>query len=343
MPKRLNVGIIGLGHWGPNILRNMAEHDRIGVNWVCDVSGEALDKFQHLYPANCRISRNASEVIGDPALDAVVIVTPASTHYSLAKQALLAGKHVLCEKPLTIRSDHARELVELAEAKNLKLMVGHTFLFNDAIDKLKDLVDHEVLGRIYYITANRTHLGLIRRDVDVLWDLAPHDVATMIHVLGERVERVSAVSSSPLGSNNADVAFLHLFFPSGVMCQIHASWVDSNKVRQMNVIGSEARVLFDDLNNLEPIRVFQKGIGLHQTAAPDFGEFRYIQRDGDIISPKIIMREPLRRLIDAFVWHVADGEPCASDGRLGLEVVRVLEAATLSIASHGAPIAVPGN
>lgn len=333
----LQTGVIGLGRWGPNIVRNMVNHPRIRLAGVCDTDESAFERVAKLVPADCRKENTASRIFADPDINAVAVATPARTHYALVREALLAGKHVLSEKPLALTAGENEELCSLAENKGRKLMVGHTFLFNSSVVKMKEIVDSGKLGKLYYATAVRTHLGLVRGDVSVIWDLAPHDVAIMNYLFNMEPERVSAVGARVLASENEDVAFVSLFYPGNVIAQIQVSWIDSNKERLISVIGSKARVAFNDLNAFEPIRFFEKGIGVSGRVAPDYGDFQLLLRDGDIISPKLELREPLGTMIDTFVRVVLDGAENFSDGRFALAVTKVLVAAHRSVKAGGAP------
>jgi predicted dehydrogenase len=288
----------------------------------------------------CQALTDPDPILSDPGIDAAVIITPASTHYQLVKQALTAGKHVLCEKPLCLTAGECEELCRLADSRGLKLMVSHTFLFNQGIKKLKDMIDEQLLGEVYYLTSTRTHMGLVRHDVNVMWDLAPHDVSIMCYLTGELPEKVSAVGSSPLSSRSEDVSFINLFFPRGVVGHIQVSWVDPQKVRLVTVSGSRGKAVFDDLSNVEPVRLFEKGIDSLPVES-DYGQFRFLVRDGDIISPKVNMKEPLATMVDAFVRLVLDGEANISDGRFGLNMTKILEAAQQSMENYGEPVAVP--
>ena len=338
---KINIGIIGLGHWGPNIVRSLASHSQVNLSFVCDILPSAFTRVSKLIPRECQQTTKVSDIFESPDVDAVVIATTASTHYELVKQALMAKKHVFCEKPLTLDVEHDKELCLLAERFKRQLMVGYTFLFNDGIKKLGELINNDVLGQIYYLTATRTHLGLIRDDVSVVWDLAPHDISIMNYLLGETPNRVSAVGGNPLKSNKADFAFANLFYPSGVIGQIHVSWVDSNKERVIRVIGSKARVVFDDLEDLEPVRIFEKGVGLENRIEPGFGDFKLLLRDGDIIGPKINMREPLKNIMDEFVCVLLDGVQNISDGQFALNITRTLTAIQRSMKNGGAPENIP--
>lgn len=337
---KLCVGVIGLGYWGPNIVRNLAAHRSVDLAYVCDLSSYRFKRVEGFVPDSCKFVTDASSVINAPEVDAVAIVTPASTHSSLVKEAIRAKKHVLCEKPMSLDVGEGEAICASAEEAGLKLMVGYTFIFNKAVRHLKKLIDAEKLGELYYLSATRTHLGLIRQDVDVSWDLAPHDVSIMNYALDAVPERVSAAGASPLGSGRHDVAFITLFYPKGVIGQIHVSWVDSNKERVVRVVGSKARVVFDDLNGLEPLRVYEKGIGVSNKAEPDFGEFRYLLRDGDIVSPKIEMCEPLASMVDSFVNVVLNDGENISSGRFALKITRTLSAIQKSLAKNGAPVEV---
>ena len=334
---RLRVGVIGLGHWGPNIVRNVAKHPRATLVCVCDQDPAAFERVEGLAAPACRRVTDAAEVLEASDVDAVVVVTPAATHYALTKQALEAGKHVLCEKPLALEVAQAEEVCALAGERGLKLMVGHTFLFNSAVHKLKELVDTGRVGEIYYLMATRTHMGLVRRDVSVLWDLAPHDVVIMNYLVNALPERVSAVEARPLKLKWGDVAFVNLFYPNGVVGSLHVSWIDSHKERMVRVIGDKGRAVFNDLDDLEPIRLFEKGIGVGDRAASEFGEYRLLLRDGDIISPKVDSKEPLARMVDVFFCMVLDDASSPADGQAGLDVTRILVAAERSIERGGAP------
>ncbi len=312
---------------------------RVTVAAICDQNEATLAPLQRIIPSSCRSVSDPEQVLADPQIDAAVIITPASTHYELVKRALTAGKHVLCEKPLCLTARQCEELCILAEKQGLKLMVSHTFLFNQGIKKLKSMIDEKLLGEVYYLTSTRTHMGLVRNDVNVMWDLAPHDVSILCFLVGQEPEKVSAVGAFPLSSRAEDVSFINLFFPGGVVGHIHVSWVDPQKVRLVTISGSRAKAVFDDLSNVEPVRLFEKGID-SLPVEPDYGQFRFLVRDGDIISPKVNMKEPLSVMVDAFVRLVLDGEPNISDGRFGLMVTKILEAAQKSMENLGAPTAV---
>jgi predicted dehydrogenase len=324
LSRELVVGVLGLGHWGPNIVRCLANHSRVRLKYVCDTNTQAFARVKSLIPAECQEVTDPDAVFADPEVNAVLVVTPASTHHALVKRALLAQKHVFCEKPLTLDVAEAEELCELAEKNDKKLIVGFTFLFNNGIRKLKSLYEVGDLGNIYYLTSVRTHMGLVREDVDVIGDLAPHDISIMNYILEAAPEKVVAVGSRPLGSERYDVAFITLFYPNGVIGEIHVSWINSKKERLVSIIGSEARAEFNDLDNMEPIRLFKKGIAKAEQVEPEYGNFQYLVRDGDIISPKIEISEPLGQMLDSFVRAVVDNESVVADGRFALDITKTL-------------------
>lgn len=334
----IRLGLIGCGHWGSNYLRILQFMEEAEVISACDRENASLDRIRKQYP-HVKIIKEFPSLLDDSKIDAVIIATPASTHYKLVKQSLGAGKHVLVEKPLALSVAEAQELVHLAQNQKRILMVGHTFLYNPAIRKMKEYVVKGTLGKIYYLQAVRTHLGLIRDDVSSVWDLAPHDVSIFSYLLDREPEKVSAVGTCHLKGNLQDVAFVNLFYDSNIIGNIHISWVDSNKLRQVAVIGSKARILFDDLNALERLRIFEKGVSLDKPY-DTFGEFQLLLRDGDILSPKVEPEEPLRNVCLDFLSSIQTGKKPLADGVNGLAVVRTMCAIHKSMESDGVPVPV---
>ncbi len=332
----IRIGLIGCGHWGPNYLRNLQMIERVEVAAVCDKNPGALAKIRRMAP-HMHAVEDIAAVLDDPSVDAVIIAVPATLHFQMTKQALEAGKHVLVEKPLALVVSEAEMLVDLAARSGKTLMVGHTFLYNPAVRKMKQHVDRGTLGKIYYMQAARTHLGLIRTDVSAVWDLAPHDISIFNYLLGKQPLRVSAVGMAHLNPKFEDVAFLSFVYPDQILGNVHISWVDSNKQRQVAIIGSKARIFFDDLNLLERLRIFEKGVSLDQPYE-SFGEFQLLLRDGDIISPKIDPEEPLRNVCLEFVRCIQTGEKPLADGQNGLELVRAMTAVQQSIVLGGSPV-----
>ena len=332
----IRIALVGYGHWGPNYLRNLQFIDGVEVAVVCDREPQALQKINKLFP-HIKTTPSFSSILDEPQIDAVMITTPAATHYELTKKSLEARKHTLVEKPLALKVEEAKELVLLSQSVQRVLMVGHTFLYNPAVRKMKEYIDQGVLGKIYYLQAARTHLGLIRNDVSAVWDLAPHDISIFSYLLGKEPKKVSAIGMCHLNSNLEDVAFLNFFYEGDILGNIHISWVDSNKLRQVAVIGSKARIVFDDLNSLERLRIFEKGISIDKPYS-NFGEFQLLLRDGDIISPKVEAEEPLRNVCLEFVASIQTGKKPLADGMNGLRVVRAMCAVQQSIDRGGEPV-----
>jgi len=331
------VGVVGCGYWGVNYVRVFNELPNSTVTRVCDQRLERLDFIKQRYPF-VSTHTTLSDLLRDAHMSAVVVSTPSSNHYEVAKACFQAGKHVLIEKPLTTTVKHCEELIQLAADMERVLMVGHTFLYNAGIRKLKELVSKEEFGRMYYLHATRTNLGPIRQDVNAVWDLAPHDISIFNYILGTLPIHVSAVGSKQLGERE-DVAFITLTYPNNVIGNIHVSWADPNKVREIVAVGSSQRIVFDDLNNLEHIRVFEKGV-THQQEADSYGEFRLLMRDGDIISPKVEASEPLKNQALHFLDCIEKGQVPLTDGQNGLDVARVLVAVDKSLKKHGVPVEV---
>jgi predicted dehydrogenase len=268
-----------------------------------------------------RTTERFEQVLRDRGTDAVVIATPAVTHFKLVKMALDAGKHVLVEKPLTLKVSEAEALTRLAARQKKVLMVGHTFLYNSAVVKAKQLIRAGEIGRVYYLKAVRSHLGLIREDVNVIWDLATHDVSIFNYLLGKAPSSASAEGARLLGSRREDVAFITLRYGRELLAHIHVSWADTNKQRTVEVVGSKGRILFDDLNTLEPVRLFRRGIS-SERGISNFGEHKYLLRDGDIISPNIKMREPLAAQCEHFLDCILKGRSPLTGGREAVAVVK---------------------
>ena len=331
-----HVGIIGCGHWGRNYTRVFYELSSVERIVCCDRDKQILGKLVEQY-SSLQITDNYKNILENPEIKAVVIATPAASHFKLASDCLIARKHLLVEKPLTLKVDEAKELEELAKKNNLTLMVGHTFLFNAGIQKVNEYINEEKCGALYYLHARRTHMGLIREDVNAAWDLAPHDVYIFSHLLGENPVSVSAIGGSYLNENKEDVAFITLKYPSGAIGNIHVSWADSNKIRKIEVVGSRARLIFDDLENLEKVKIFEKGISTDRSY-DSFAEFQYVLRDGDIISPKIFMKEPLKEQCIHFLDCINSKKKPLSNARDGVEVVKIMCAIEQSIKQDGAPI-----
>ena len=330
----VGVLLIGCGYWGRNYVRTLHALSGADVVAICDDSVDRLQAIGLDYP-DAYLTSSIDDALARPDVTAAVVCTPAATHHDVTERCLRAGVPVLVEKPVTTTTADADRLIALAEDNQLTLMVGHTFLFNGGVRKVKEYVDRGDAGSVYYLYAQRTSLGPIRTDVDALWDLAPHDISIFNYILGLEPVWASAVGSRVLGCDRADVGFITLGYPGGVVGHIHVSWTDPHKVREVVVVGSAQRIVFDDTNALERVRVFDKGISRVATDSTTYGEFAFQLRDGDIISPAIAPSEPLKIQCAEFLDCVRTGRRPLSDGLVGRGVVSVMEAIDRSMASGG--------
>jgi predicted dehydrogenase len=335
--ERIGVGIVGCGYWGINYVRVFGELPQTRVVVACDQQSDRMREVKRRFPG-VAVTSDLADVLGNDEVRAVVIATPATTHRDVARAVLASGRHVLVEKPITTEPADAEDLIALAEERGRVLMVGHTFLYNPGIRRLKAYVDAGEVGRLYYLSARRTNLGPIRHDVNALWDLAPHDVAICNYLLGAMPEWVSAVGARVLRNSREDVGFISLGYQDGVIGHIEVSWAEPNKVREVVIVGSEKRVVFDDLNALERVRVFEKGVTPAPAEAPSYGELQFLIRDGAIVSPRVEPSEPLRVLCEHFADCVHTGKRPLTGGLEGLQVVQVMKAVDRSMAQRGAPV-----
>jgi predicted dehydrogenase len=335
MAKTVRVALVGYGYWGPNYARIFNELPESQVAAICEVDHERRQRAQMRHP-QVESSSDVKEVLRRNDVDGVVISTPATTHFDLAQEALRSGRHVLVEKPLALTIEHCERLCELAERTGRVLMVAHTFLYNAGIRKMKECMQSADFGRAYYLHATRTNLGPIRKDVNAVWDLAPHDISIFNYLLDQQPQWASAIGTPVLGSSREDVGFVTLGYANGVIGNIHVSWADPNKVRAVVAVGSGRRVVFDDLNDAERIRVYEKGVSVGEMDADSFGEFKLLVRDGDIISPKIIHSEPLKNQCAEFITSITHSTQPLSDARFGAAVVRTLLAIEASMGARGA-------
>ncbi|TEU14775.1 MAG: Gfo/Idh/MocA family oxidoreductase [Anaerolineales bacterium] len=339
MNNQSGIAIIGCGYWGINYVRVFNELSQTQVVAACDQNPERLQEVGRRFPG-VALTTDVAEVLSRDDIDAVVVATPATTHYEVAHACLTAGKHVLVEKPITIKAANAKDLVNLAEAKGLTLMVGHVFLYNAGVRKVKDCLNQDEGTRVYYLYSRRTNLGPIRHDVNALWDLAPHDVSIFNYLLDSTPSWVSAIGSKVLRNHREDVGFISLGYQDSVVGHIHVSWADPNKVREVVVVSNDMRIVFDDVKNIEQVRIFEKGIASEEIEAPSYGEFRFRIHDGDIISPRIEASEPLKSQCLHFIECFTQNKHPLTDGQSGLEVVQVMEAIDRSLAQNGAPVQV---
>jgi predicted dehydrogenase len=327
---RVKVGVIGCGYWGPQLIRNFATLPQATLVGVADRDPERLAYVRTQYPSVRRFKDHRDLLNSD--VDAVVIATPIHTHFQIAKEALEAGKHVLVEKPLTDSVEDALELNRIAEEKQRTLMVGHTFIYNPAVEELARIVQLD-LGRVFYVDAARLNLGLFQARNNVIWDLGPHDVSIITYVLGRKPVSVSAWGSTCVQPDIHDVAYLEVEFEGGVRAQIHLSWLDPAKVRRITVVGDRKMVVYNDVSLQEKIKVFNKGVETPVT--DDFGEFQLSYRHGEVVIPYIEWREPLALECEHYVDSIRTGTRPRTDGFAGLSAVAVLEAATHSLSHNG--------
>jgi predicted dehydrogenase len=333
---KLGVAVVGLGYWGPNLVRNLYELPEADLLYVCDMRQEAIEQVRRRYPTVLGATR-LEEVLGDPRVDAVVIATPVGTHYEVAMSALLAGKHVFVEKPLAASSASAAELTAFAQESDLILMPGHTFVYSPPVNMIRDLITSGELGEVYFISASRVNLGLHQADVSVAWDLGPHDFSILRYWLGETPTHVSATSRCCVIPGTPDVVFINLEFGSGTIAHVELSWLAPSKLRRTTIVGSRKMVVYDDTSR-EPVRVFDSGVQLPNPAT--FGEYHLSYRTGDIVSPHVEIAEPLFLELRDFCASIRSGATPRSSAELGVEVVRVIEAVDRSLAADGARVEV---
>jgi predicted dehydrogenase len=326
--SHLRVAVVGLGYWGPNLVRNLQEQQGVEIAYACDMNAALLETITRRYPAVVGTTR-FDDILEDDSVDAVVIATPVGTHFDLASAGLRAGKHVFVEKPLAASSADAGALIELASERDLVLMPGHTFLYSPPVRAIKDLIDRGDLGEIYFISTSRVNLGLHQTDVSVVWDLGPHDFSILRYLLGESPTHVTALSRGCIIPGMPDVAFINLEFPSDTVAHVELSWLAPSKLRRTTIVGSQAMVVYDDTSN-EPVRIFDSGVELPNPES--FGEYRLSYRTGPIVSPSISAAEPLGLELEDFVHAIRTGSEPRSSAQLGLEVVRMIEAVDSSLA-----------
>ena len=333
MTKTIRVGVIGAGYWGPNIVRNLHEAPGAEAVAVADLSEERLDAIRKRFPA-VRATTDYRELLNDPTIDAICVVTPVGTHRKLAEEAFAAGKHVFVEKPLAKTVSDAEAIVRAGERAGKTLMVGHTFVYNPAVAVVKDILDSGGIGDVHYLDSQRVNLGLHQFDINVLWDLGPHDVSIALYWLGEEPEWVQCSGACFVQPNIEDVVFLMIGFPSGAIAHAHLSWLAPSKLRTTIVIGSKKMVVYDDNQAVEKVKIYDQGVDKLES-----DELRRSYRAGDIHSPRVPMTEALQIEMRHFIECVRDGKKPISDGEAGLMVVRVLELAMRSLRSGGARVA----
>lgn len=332
----IHFGVIGCGQWGPNHVRNFSHLADSRVLMCADLNEARLkvmkDTFRSIHPTT-----DYKEILAHPKIDAVVIATPTSTHYPLVRQCLLAGKDVLCEKPLCLKVDEARELAALAHRKKRILMIGHVFLFNSGIRWVREMVRAGQCGRIYYMHSERTNLGPFRTDVNAVWDLAAHDVAIFNYFLNAKPVEVSARGGKYLQQRLEDVAFISLIYPRNVLVNIHVSWLDPRKVRQITVVGDKKMVIWDDMDNVGPVKIYDRQV-VKRNYYETFGEFHLLAKEGSITMPKIDLYEPLKTQDKHFLECVRDRKTPIADAQSAVDAVMVLSGIQESLKKRGGPV-----
>jgi predicted dehydrogenase len=331
----LRIGLIGYGYWGPNVARNFNSIDRATLVAICDANPAALARAKRQHPG-VRLTRNADELLAGNDIDAVAVITPVASHYKLARTALLNGKHVFVEKPFTCNIEQGEELVELAREHNLIAMVDHTFLFTGAVRKIRQLIDEGALGSLYYYDSSRVNLGLFQHDVNVIWDLAPHDLSIMDYVIHARPEAVVATGETHL-NGHADIAFITIYFPGNTIAHINVNWLSPVKVRTTLIGGEKKMLVWNDLENDEKIKVYDKGVEVRSREG--LYELLVSYRSGDMCAPKIEVTEALKAEAEYFVDCVEKHESPFNDGAAGVRVVKMLHAAHESLNQKGKAVA----
>jgi predicted dehydrogenase len=333
----LGTAVVGYGYWGPNIVRNVMECPDLSLLALCERDEARIDEFHRRYPAT-RVEREFDAILDDPKVDAVAVATPPSTHHSLVRRALEAGKHVLVEKPLATNSADALDLVQLADEQGLVLMPGHTFVYSPAVQKVRELIRDDVLGEIYFVTSSRMNLGNYQ-DHGVVLDLAPHDLSILAHWLDEPLVQVAATGRSVFRDDVPETAFLTLTFEGGAKANVQVSWLAPRKVRQMVVVGSRRMVQYEDTAADESIRLYDRGLDFDEPPS-NFGEYRLTYRTGDMVAPRIEASEPLGLELQDFARSIREGSEPRSSAKLGLQIVLALEALESSLRRRGEPVAV---
>ena len=330
------VGVIGCGYWGPNLLRNFAENEAAELRWICDADEARLAAMGRRYPA-AQTTTDYQKLLADPKLDAIAVVTPVATHFKIGQAALLAGKHLLIEKPLTATEREAQELNDLADRNQRTLMVDHTFVYTGAVRKMKEIVASGELGDLLYFDSVRINLGLFQNDINVLWDLAPHDLSIMDYLIDRQPDGLSAIGSCHIEPGIENIAYLMMHFPGDFIAHFHFNWLAPVKIRRTMIAGSSKMVLYDDIEPTEKVRIYDKGVTTNRVGADREADYQTLvsYRTGDVWAPKLDSTEALRHVVAEFLNSIREGRRPLTDGQAGLRVVRLLEAAQKSIKNGG--------
>jgi predicted dehydrogenase len=330
----INIAVVGAGAWGKNHVRVFSEIPNVRLKYICDSDPSRLTQLQKLYP-HSEMVEGAAPILQDPEIKGVVIASSAISHYPLAKASLLAGKDVLVEKPMAMKSEEAKEMAEIAERERRILMVGHLLVYHPVVDRLREMVCSGAMGKIYYIYTQRVNLGVIRQDENALWSFAPHDISVILYLIDEEPVAVTAHGESYIQKGIEDVVFVSLRFSDGKMANIHLSWLDPHKLRKVTIVGSEKMVVFDDMESSEKLKIYDKGV--KNLSYDTYGEYLSL-RFGDITIPNVKMVEPLRAEAEHFIQCIESRKEPKTGGRDGLRVINILMAAQQSLANKGAPV-----
>ena len=334
----LNIGLAGCGYWGPNLVRNFNFLSECNVKKICDLDPKRLEHLKSLYPT-VETSSEFDDVIKDKDIEAIVIAVPVRFHFEMAKKSLEAGKHTFVEKPMAFSVAECKELIEISEKKKLTLMVGHTFIYSTPVRKIKEIIDAGELGQLQYISSRRLNLGLFQKDINVVWDLAPHDISIILYIINEKIESVNCQGKAHVNPEIEDVTNMTLNFANGGFAAIQSSWLDPNKIREMTFVGSKKMLVYDDIEPNEKIKIYDK----HVEVPPHydtFAEFQYSYHYGDMYAPYLKMVEPLKVECQHFLDCIENGIKPLSSGKEGLEVVQILEAASQSLKNGGAKVVI---
>jgi predicted dehydrogenase len=323
----IRVGVIGYGYWGPNVVRNFNAVAGAKVTTICDKRTLTFKDFCMGCPDR-KVTNDLNEVIDDVDIDVVAVVTPVSTHFDIAKRALLAGKHVFVEKPFTQTKDQASELIEIAEKKNLKIVVDHTFLYTGAVKKIKSLLDSNEFGSVYYYDSSRINLGLVQKDTNVVWDLAPHDFAILRYLIDQKPTAIQAFGKAHVSAQE-DIAYIFVYFPDKLVAHFTVSWLSPVKVRTTMIGGEKKMLIWNDVASDEKIKIYDKGVDVNST------ELLVSYRSGDMYSPRIDLEEALHAECANFIDSITNNTKIFSDGKMGLDVVKLLEASDKSLKNNG--------
>lgn len=336
MKKEINIAVVGCGYWGPNLIRNFHSLPGSNLKVVSDIDTDRLAHMKSLY-SDITTTTDYNDIVDSTEIDAIVIATPVHLHYELAQKSLQAGKHTFIEKPMASSTSECRELIKLADEKNLKLMVGHTFIFTPAVRKIKEIIQSGELGDMCYISSQRLNLGLFQKDINVAWDLAPHDISIMLYILEQMPVSVNCQGKANVSSGIEDITNMTINFSDGGFATIQSSWLDPNKIRKMTFVGSKKMLVYDDTEPLEKIKIYDKRV----EAPPyydSFGEFQYSYHYGDMNAPYLKQTEPLKMECQHFLDCINTGDRPESCGREGMKVVQILEASSESLKNGGKSI-----